>query len=108
MLRNTHPHCDKVYVSDTNHKWIEFKDGELFNTPVIRTTGLVPKISFGAPLIDLEGKVVAVVTNIEHGLAIGYSVLYLKQMFSEEEESGTYLAWQKVKNRIVENFKKFI
>jgi S1-C subfamily serine protease len=107
-LRNTHPYFDKVYVTDTNHKWIEFKDGELFNTPVIRTTGLVPKFCFGSPLIDMEGKVVAVVTNIEHGLAIGYSILYLKQMFNQEEQSGAYLAWQKVKNKILDNFKKFI
>ena len=104
--RNSHFYFDKVFVTDTQHKWIEYKDGELFSTPVMRTTGVVPKASFGSPLIDLDGKVVAVVANVENGLAIGYSVKYLKEIYKEENKS--YKIWEQFRDNIVDKVRNIL
>jgi len=107
-LKDTQSYFSDLLVTDTEHKWIEFRDDTLMNTPVIRTTGLVPKESFGAPLIDQEGNVVAVVANIENGLAIGYSVHYLKEVFADEEKPRVYRVWEGIRNSIVERLSGFV
>lgn len=101
-LKDTQSYFSDVLVTDTNHNWIEFRENTLMNTPVIRTTGLVPKESFGAPLIDEEGNAVAVVANVENGFAIGYSVHYLKEIYASQEQSGFYATWEKIRNSIVD------
>lgn len=107
-LKDTQSYFSDLLVTDTDHKWIEFRDDTLMNTPVIRTTGLVPKESFGAPLIDHEGNVVAVVANIENGLAIGYSVHYLKELFADDEKPKIYKVWEGIRNNIVERLSGFV
>lgn len=101
-LKDTQSYFNDVLVTDTNHNWIEFRDETLMNTPVIRTTGLVPKESFGAPLMDEDGNAVAVVANIENGFAIGYSVHYLKELYASQNKSGFYATWEKIRNSIVD------
>jgi S1-C subfamily serine protease len=93
---------DNVLVTDTKHNWVRFIEDDLVNTHVIRTTGLVPVECFGAPLIDEDGNVKAVVINVENGMAIGYGIENVKEVFGEENNGYFWRAWKRLRERINE------
>ena len=79
---------------------------DLIDTPVIRTTGIIPDECIGGPLIDDNGNAVAVAFNIEMGLGIGYNLSNLKTLYNENESWRIIKAWNRIRETIIHKFYK--
>ena len=95
-----------VMVTDNNHSWIQLSENDLIDTPVIRTTGIIPDECIGGPLIDDNGNAVAVAFNIEMGLGIGYNLSNLKTLYNENESWRIIKAWNRIRETIIHKFYK--
>lgn len=102
-IHDSDAYFSNLMITDMNHPWVEFKNDDLYNTPVIRTTGFVPIECFGAPLLDEDGKVRAVMFNVELGMGICFSLMNLKNIFKENNEWQITKAWRRAREMIVES-----
>lgn len=105
-VHDQHPYFSDVYVTDTSHPWIQISENDLYNTPVIRTTGLLPNECVGGPLIDHQGNTVALIFNIEMGLGIAYSLHNLTKVYQSHSDWAIIKAYKNFRKAIIDKFLK--
>lgn len=86
-LKGPHLFFTELYVTDTHYR-SAVKDGTNITVmDSIRTTGQISPVCIGGPLLDSEGRAVAVVMNIEMNTGIATALSYMEK-FKDEEATG--------------------
>lgn len=108
-MRGPHLFFTELYVTDTNYRSAFKEDTTITIMDAVRTTGQVPDLCVGGPLLDSDGRAVAVLVNVEMNTGIGAALSYMEK-FKDEEEAGwvqkSYRRFKEGVYRMLEGFSR--
>lgn len=108
-LRGPHVFFTELYVTDVHYRSAFKEDSTLTVMDAVRTTGQVPDLCIGGPLLDSEGRAVAVLINVEMNTGIGVALSYMEK-FKDEDAPGwlqqSYRSFKEGVYRVLEGFSR--
>lgn len=106
-MRGPHVFFTELYVTDTHYR-SAFKEGVTITViDAIRMTGPVPDVCVGGPLLDSEGRAVAVLINVEMNTGIGVALSYMENLKEEDAPGWIQLSYRKFKEGVYKKLERF-
>lgn len=96
-----YPFFNDLFVTDTEQESFWKSDRGEENINLIRTTGPIPSVCVGGPLLNEEGKVVAVVVKLDLGFGLSIPIVNLKHLSEDEERWGPAKLWINARESII-------